>query len=69
MHTPFLPLFVFDGPRRPGVKRGKKVGKEAHWMTGGMKNIIEAFGYEWRTVSYIEVAFTCLLLTCLKGTW
>jgi holliday junction resolvase YEN1 len=50
MDTPFLPLFVFDGPRRPDVKRGKRIGKEAHWMTGGMKNIIEAFGYEWRTV-------------------
>jgi Holliday junction resolvase YEN1 len=56
MHTPFLPLFVFDGPKRPDVKRGKRIGKEAHWMTGGMKNIIEAFGYEWRTVGSMLVA-------------
>ena len=52
MNTPFLPLFVFDGPKRPNVKRGKKINKDAHWMVSGMKNIIEAFGYEWRTVSY-----------------
>lgn len=52
MNTPFLPLFVFDGPKRPNVKRGKKIGKEAHWMVNGMKDIIEAFGYEWRTVSF-----------------
>jgi len=34
------------------VKRGKRIGengKEAHWLVSGMKHIIEAFGYEWRT--------------------
>ncbi|KZT24920.1 PIN domain-like protein, partial [Neolentinus lepideus HHB14362 ss-1] len=49
MTTPFLPLFVFDGPKRPKVKRGKRVSGNAHWLTTGMKNIIEAFGFEWRT--------------------
>jgi holliday junction resolvase YEN1 len=51
MRTPFLPLFVFDGPKRPSVKRGKRISGNAHWLTTGMKNIIEAFGFEWRTVS------------------
>jgi Holliday junction resolvase YEN1 len=51
MTSPFLPLFVFDGPKRPSVKRGKKVKGDAHWLTSGMKRIIEAFGFEWRTVS------------------
>jgi hypothetical protein len=54
MHAPFLPLFVFDGPKRPSVKRGKRVSGNAHWLTTGMKNIIEAFGFEWRTVSIIS---------------
>ncbi|KII83853.1 hypothetical protein PLICRDRAFT_147946 [Plicaturopsis crispa FD-325 SS-3] len=49
MNTPFLPLFVFDGPKRPGFKRGKRVSGESHWLTTGMKSIIEAFGFEWRT--------------------
>ncbi|EGN94841.1 hypothetical protein SERLA73DRAFT_30636, partial [Serpula lacrymans var. lacrymans S7.3] len=49
MTTPFLPLFVFDGPKRPSVKRGKRVSGNSHWLTTGMKNIIEAFGFEWRT--------------------
>ncbi|EPQ53590.1 hypothetical protein GLOTRDRAFT_63186 [Gloeophyllum trabeum ATCC 11539] len=49
MNMPFLPLFVFDGPKRPSVKRGKRVSGNAHWLTTGMKNIIEAFGFEWRT--------------------
>jgi len=50
MSMPLLPLFVFDGPKRPSVKRGKKVSGNAHWLTTGMKNIIVAFGFEWRTV-------------------
>ncbi|KAG1736213.1 hypothetical protein EDB19DRAFT_1722291 [Suillus lakei] len=49
MSMPLLPLFVFDGPKRPSVKRGKRVSGNAHWLTTGMKNIIAAFGFEWRT--------------------
>ncbi|KAF8836672.1 PIN domain-like protein, partial [Paxillus ammoniavirescens] len=48
LQAPLLPLFVFDGPKRPAIKRGKRVGGSAHWLTQGMKNIIEAFGFEWR---------------------
>lgn len=51
MHAPFLPLFVFDGPRRPNVKRGKKINRELHKLTPGMKQIVESFGFEWRVVS------------------
>lgn len=50
LSAPFLPLFVFDGPRRPSVKRGKRISGNQHWLTDGMKNIINAFGFEWRTV-------------------
>jgi Holliday junction resolvase YEN1 len=49
--SPFLPLFVFDGPKRPSMKRGKKVKGEAYWLTNGTKRMVEAFGFEWRTVS------------------
>lgn len=49
LQMPLLPLFVFDGPKRPSIKRGKRIGGNAHWMTTGMKNIIQAFGFEWRT--------------------
>ncbi|KAI0049714.1 hypothetical protein FA95DRAFT_1604179 [Auriscalpium vulgare] len=48
MSMPFLPLFVFDGPKRPDVKRGKRISGNQHWLTNGMKEIIEAFGFEWR---------------------
>jgi Holliday junction resolvase YEN1 len=51
MNSPFLPLFVFDGPGRPGEKRGKKINKgKPHSLIEGLKRLITAFGYEWRTV-------------------
>ncbi|KJA13315.1 hypothetical protein HYPSUDRAFT_195818 [Hypholoma sublateritium FD-334 SS-4] len=48
MHTTFLPIFVFDGPKRPDVKRGKKINRTPHKLIPGMKQIVEAFGFEWR---------------------
>ncbi|VDC04208.1 unnamed protein product [Peniophora sp. CBMAI 1063] len=48
LNKPFLPVFVFDGPKRPNVKRGKRIDKGSHWMVDGMKRIIAAFGFEWR---------------------
>ncbi|KAI0656316.1 hypothetical protein C8Q70DRAFT_1056865 [Cubamyces menziesii] len=48
MSMPFLPLFVFDGPKRPDVKRGKRITGKNHWMVQGMQEIITAFGFEWR---------------------
>lgn len=48
MHAPWLPLFVFDGPKRPSWKRGKRISKTNHALINGMKAIVEAFGFEWR---------------------
>ena len=48
--APFLPLFVFDGPKRPKVKHGKRISRKKHWLVDGMKEIVEAFGFEWRMV-------------------
>lgn len=56
---PLLPLFVFDGPKRPSIKRNKKISGKAHWLTDGMKNIIEAFGFEWHVV---RAFFLCITL-------
>jgi len=50
LKVPFLPLFVFDGPKRPDFKRGKRINKAGNKLIPGMKRIVEAFGFEWRTV-------------------
>ena len=48
---PVLPLFVFDGRERPRVKRGSKMGKAgSHRLTDSMKELLDVFGMEWRTV-------------------
>ncbi len=70
MRTTFLPLFVFDGPKRPDMKRGKRINTTRHKLIPGMKQIVEAFGFEWRVVR-LRVAFS---MACLNrchdvGTW
>ena len=50
MRAPFLPLFVFDGPKRPDFKRGKRINTAQNVLVPSMKQIIEAFGFEHRTV-------------------
>ncbi|KAI0799873.1 hypothetical protein BC629DRAFT_1438875 [Irpex lacteus] len=49
LQVPYLPLFVFDGPLRPAMKRGKLIDTKPNWMIDGLKGMIEAFGFEWRT--------------------
>ncbi|KAE9389381.1 PIN domain-like protein [Gymnopus androsaceus JB14] len=56
----FLPLFVFDGPKRPDFKRGRIINRAANKLEPGMKHIIEAFGFEYRTApgeAEAELAF------------
>ncbi|KAG7097326.1 hypothetical protein E1B28_004685 [Marasmius oreades] len=55
-----LPLFVFDGPKRPDFKRGKRICKSSHKLVSGMKGILDAFGFEYRTApgeAEAELAF------------
>ncbi|KAH9913405.1 PIN domain-like protein [Fomitopsis serialis] len=49
LRLPIHAIFVFDGPERPAIKRGKRVVKMGHWMVDAMKNFIDAFGYEYCT--------------------
>ncbi|KAH9927787.1 PIN domain-like protein, partial [Fomitopsis serialis] len=45
LRLPVHAIFVFDGPDRPAMKRGRRVVPTGHWMVGAMKCFIEAFGY------------------------
>lgn len=65
MHSPFLPLFVFDGQLRPDFKRGKKTNKKIDPLIPDFQEILEAFGFEWITVSWTN-QLTLPLLTDLS---
>ena len=68
MTMPLLPLFVFDGPRRPRVKRNKHISGKPHWMIQGMQKIIEAFGFQYTTVSApIHILCSSFKATSLIG--
>jgi Holliday junction resolvase YEN1 len=73
MNVPFLPLFIFDGPKRPKIKRGKKISGEKHWLVDSMKGMIEAFGYEWRMVRLaidpLSNAVCSNPTLALEGSW
>ncbi|KZT03833.1 PIN domain-like protein [Laetiporus sulphureus 93-53] len=46
---PLVLLFVLDGPERPKIKRGSRVGKSGfHKLTAGLKKLLDIFGMEWR---------------------
>ncbi|SJL08294.1 uncharacterized protein ARMOST_11657 [Armillaria ostoyae] len=46
---PILPIFIFDGRKRPRWKRGEKVNRSPAKLVTAVKAVIEAFGFEWRT--------------------
>jgi holliday junction resolvase YEN1 len=49
-----IPLFMFDGPERPEIKRGNRKGKKGqHWLNRDFTNLLDCFGIEWRKVSRI----------------
>ncbi|KAF7965283.1 hypothetical protein HWV62_44687 [Athelia sp. TMB] len=46
LSLPLAIIFVFDGPDRPKLKRGKQVKGTPHWMETATKALIEAFGFQ-----------------------
>ncbi|KAK0227327.1 PIN domain-like protein [Armillaria nabsnona] len=46
---PILPIFIFDGCKRPKWKRGEKVNRSPAKLVTAVKAVIEAFGFEWQT--------------------
>ncbi|PBK68330.1 PIN domain-like protein, partial [Armillaria solidipes] len=46
-HLPVIPLFVFDGPHCPAVKRKKMVKKTPLWLTNDFKRLLKGFGFSY----------------------
>ncbi|KAG1740093.1 PIN domain-like protein [Suillus occidentalis] len=41
--------FVFDGEDRPSMKHGKHVRSAPHWLTRGLQELLQIFGFTWST--------------------
>lgn len=60
---PIIPVFVFDGPNRPKVKRGINVKMtKPHWLSTPLKKFIEGFGFYWYMVSISTCHLYLILL-------
>jgi Holliday junction resolvase YEN1 len=76
LKLPVTAVFVFDGPKRPAVKRGKQVRPKPHWLTHGLEALVTAFGFHSHQVIYcfslsLAVANLCLyrLLERPRPNW
>ena len=48
---PLVPIFIFDGAKRPRTKRGTAVKTtKRHWLTLPFQKFIDAFGFSHYTV-------------------
>ncbi|KAJ7805670.1 PIN domain-like protein [Mycena olivaceomarginata] len=48
LEAPVTPVFVFDGPGRPAVKRGiRRVRNNPLWIINHLKELLTAFGYHF----------------------
>ncbi|KAG2337079.1 PIN domain-like protein [Suillus weaverae] len=41
--------FIFDGEDRPSMKRGKHIQSTPHWLTRGLQELLQIFGFTWST--------------------
>ncbi|KAK0482304.1 PIN domain-like protein [Armillaria novae-zelandiae] len=46
-HLPILPLFIFDGPKRPLHKRKKQIRQTTDWLTADFKRLLDGFGFAY----------------------
>ena len=52
---PITPHFIFDGPERPALKRGKVVKGTDHWLVDPFKAILDAYGFRHTAVSGLSI--------------
>ncbi|KAK0213647.1 PIN domain-like protein [Armillaria fumosa] len=46
-HLPILPVFIFDGPKRPVHKRKKQIRRTTDWLTADFKRLLDRFGFAY----------------------
>ena len=51
LNSCIVPVFVFDGPGRPRIKRNRFVRQGRHWLMDDLCELIDAFGFYSHQVS------------------
>ncbi|KAJ6464171.1 PIN domain-like protein [Mycena vitilis] len=44
---PFIPTFIFDGGKRPEMKRGRIISGNDHWLASSFQQMLDGFGFRW----------------------
>ncbi|KAF8889492.1 PIN domain-like protein, partial [Mucidula mucida] len=58
--TTVIPLFVFDGPGRPNVKRKTTVRSNSHFLNSDFKSLIRSLGWKYAPgEAEAELAWMC----------
>ncbi|KAF8238563.1 hypothetical protein L208DRAFT_1421146 [Tricholoma matsutake] len=65
LKLPVTAVFVFDGPKRPLIKCGKRVIANTHWLTQGLKEFVVAFGFHVHMVLPTEAELAQLNRTAI----
>lgn len=71
LSLPILPLFVFDGTKRPSIKRGRCIVPSAFHIEHDFKNLIRVFGFEvWTADGEAEAEIVNFIQKgWLDGAW
>lgn len=56
LKAPVTPVFVYDGPRREPLKRGRQVVTRPLWIIENVKSLVKAFGFHSHDVRTIETS-------------
>jgi hypothetical protein len=59
LQHPVLPVFVFDGPNKPGRKRNERVAGQFgtyDWRSRRFKELLDVCGLEWWNVSVSKIS-------------
>ena len=62
LNTCILPIFVFDEPLRPSIKRSQNVITVDPWITAEFRQLIDAFGFHSHQVTTKTIEYSTLMV-------
>lgn len=69
LNSCIVPVFVFDGRKRPSVKRNRVVRSGTHWLKQDLCELINAFGFYSHQVSHDALSVCNEVSSVCTGPW